>query len=519
MPAIFAMAVLLYAGTFGHGFNMDDLLVTDGHRFTSKGFAGIKDIITSPYYEDEMGYSYEYRPVTHLSFAMQHQLLGSSARAGHVLNVAIYAITCVLVFQIGRTLMPLSGIFPLAATLLFLLHPMHTEPVASIKNRDELLALLFVLFALREGIKATETQSMIPWILTPLFIVLSLLSKASALSFLVLIPLGTVTVASTAWKRTLGLAMLCALIGCSYVMLMNYPDFMILSAGLTTLGLPMLPHIYRWIIKLLTQSRVTSNTPSWASCLSVSKLKSRWDNMHSMEAWADEHRFDFSSKVVLCTRNDLLLMLITAALIAMGTWSGLWSPAALMFLFLLTMPIFTASFRPVPFLIAALLGFLFPMISTLGTFIGCNTLLQIYIPVLFTSCGWRLDWRFVVLAVIGLLPTVPTDIQNVLNQGAEADFGTAFSGLVGPMVILCLSLVRNKPLNIIALGLWAGNTFVHFSNYWQETRDSEIFMAGVANLIGLVHFGSITLKFKRKATFQALIVGVMASVFTVNLGH
>jgi hypothetical protein len=68
-------AFLLYAMALGHGYNMDDELVTRGHKLTSKGFEGLRQIFNSPYYSDDMGYSYEYRPVTLASFAIEHELL------------------------------------------------------------------------------------------------------------------------------------------------------------------------------------------------------------------------------------------------------------------------------------------------------------------------------------------------------------------------------------------------------------------------------------------------------------
>jgi hypothetical protein len=83
--AMFLLTFLLFGNTLPHGYNLDDEFVTKNHPFTSKGFAGIEEIFKSPYYSDNMGYSYEYRPVTHLSFAIEHQLFGEHPSISHFL--------------------------------------------------------------------------------------------------------------------------------------------------------------------------------------------------------------------------------------------------------------------------------------------------------------------------------------------------------------------------------------------------------------------------------------------------
>ncbi len=58
-----------------------------------------------------------------------------------------------------RLLSNFSIAIPLIATLLFVVHPVHTEVVANIKSRDEILSLLFTLFSLSFLLKASDKQS------------------------------------------------------------------------------------------------------------------------------------------------------------------------------------------------------------------------------------------------------------------------------------------------------------------------------------------------------------------------
>jgi len=157
---VFLFALLLYANTIPNDYNLDDELVTINHRTTSKGFAGIKEIFTSYYYEDEMGYKYDYRPITHLSFAIEHQFFGESPQISHAVNVILYAILSLLIFFLVNRLAPdKSPLLGFIVALIFVAHPIHTEVVASIKNRDEILSLLFGLASFYTVINSSKSTS------------------------------------------------------------------------------------------------------------------------------------------------------------------------------------------------------------------------------------------------------------------------------------------------------------------------------------------------------------------------
>lgn len=197
------LSLLLFANTVPHGHNLDDNLVTKGHRLTSKGFAALGDIITAPYYEDEMGYSYEYRPVTLASFAIEHQLFGEKAPVSHLINVLLFALTALLVTRAAFLLAPNGMVLlPALTGLLFAIHPMHVEAVASIKNRDELLSLLFAMGALIGSLRFALEGKWHLLLMAGLLMSLSLLSKTSSLALLALVPVA-VALKDTWHRRTL----------------------------------------------------------------------------------------------------------------------------------------------------------------------------------------------------------------------------------------------------------------------------------------------------------------------------
>lgn len=88
-----------------------------------------------------------YRPVAILSYRIVTAIAGPGATAQHLLNIALHAAVCVLVVRVGRRL-NLAVAAATAAGLLFAVLPIHTEVVADVVGRAELLATAGVLTAL-----------------------------------------------------------------------------------------------------------------------------------------------------------------------------------------------------------------------------------------------------------------------------------------------------------------------------------------------------------------------------------
>ena len=142
------LILLVFGNTVQNGYNMDDDLVTQHHRFTSKGFEGLKDIVSNSYYSNNSDIVFGYRPVTHITFAMEHQFFGESPFVSHLINIILYLISTLVLFHLLFKWFGAANFWiPVIAAFLFAVHPIHTEVVASIKNRDEILALLFALIS------------------------------------------------------------------------------------------------------------------------------------------------------------------------------------------------------------------------------------------------------------------------------------------------------------------------------------------------------------------------------------
>lgn len=184
-------AFLLYANTLGHGYVLDDDLALKLHNNVNRGLAGIGDIFAAPYREGCFG-GCLYRPLTLVTFAIEWAIAPNSPAIGHWMNVLWYTATALLLYNtLLRLLHGRSAALAFAATLLFVAHPVHTEVVANIKSRDEILCLFFILLSINLFTRALthETKRGMLTILTAVAYLLALLSKENAITALPVFPL------------------------------------------------------------------------------------------------------------------------------------------------------------------------------------------------------------------------------------------------------------------------------------------------------------------------------------------
>lgn len=187
---------LFYGNSIKNGYSMDDEYVTtttkQKNELTERGILGIGKIFTSHSFIDGKQ-NYEYRPVSIYTFAIEWSLFQNSenrVHISHAINVILYFIVGILLFQMLQILFQgKTSTLSAVITILFMIHPIHSEVVNSIKNRDELLSLIFALLAAIQTFKWVDGKQIWRIFLACLFIMLSLLSKKSNLPFIVSIPL------------------------------------------------------------------------------------------------------------------------------------------------------------------------------------------------------------------------------------------------------------------------------------------------------------------------------------------
>src|SRR5262245_47308488 len=211
--AVGLFAFLLYANTLGHGYVLDDDIATRRNTFVQQGIAGLDDIFTHGYAFGFNGQNVLYRPVALASLAFDKQFFGNSAGAHHAVNVMIFCLTIVAFHlllarlfaarrsratTVNRPTDPATStgldpawvrFVPLAAVLIFAAHPIHTEVVANIKSRDELLSFFFAIAALGLLVRHLDSGSPLAWVGSVVCYLLAALSKESGIAAIGLVPL------------------------------------------------------------------------------------------------------------------------------------------------------------------------------------------------------------------------------------------------------------------------------------------------------------------------------------------
>ena len=130
-----------------------------------------------------------------VNFAIEYQLFGENPAVSHFINVLLYALTVMLLFKILSSLFKSDNFqkwfltLPFIITVLFTAHPIHTEVVANIKGRDEIMTFLGALLALWYSLKYLENQKIKYLIYSGIYFFLGLLSKENAITFIAIIPI------------------------------------------------------------------------------------------------------------------------------------------------------------------------------------------------------------------------------------------------------------------------------------------------------------------------------------------
>jgi protein O-mannosyl-transferase len=180
-----AAALAAYADSLGNGFALDDSIVVEQNPLVASHAFG--EILRTPYH---FGPSQKiptglYRPLTTLTFALDHLAGGLHPVVYHATNVTLHAAVSVLVLVTGLAV----GLAPgasLVGALLFAVHPVHSEAVANVSGRAELLAAAFFLLALLVFARGRDAEGRLSarrLVATAVLSFLAMLSKENAVTF------------------------------------------------------------------------------------------------------------------------------------------------------------------------------------------------------------------------------------------------------------------------------------------------------------------------------------------------
>jgi protein O-mannosyl-transferase len=159
--AVAVAALLAYGGTLAFDFVWDDTLLLQ-RSYMVRHWGGLWTALTSHFWSEAQERSHYYRPVVTASFFLDLRLWGLNALGFHLTNVLAHLAASLAVLALGRRLTG-SELAAGAAGLLFALHPLHTESVAFVSGRTDVLATLGFLVALLGYARWRETGRRWSW--------------------------------------------------------------------------------------------------------------------------------------------------------------------------------------------------------------------------------------------------------------------------------------------------------------------------------------------------------------------
>lgn len=154
--AVFSL--LLYSNTLFNGFMSDDYALLGDRNLTP---AGMAQVFSPSYWEGIPAAARgRFRPVRTLSLLADRALYGQAPRGYHLTNALLNSAAVVAAGYFGGLVFPAGTCF--YGALVFAAYPVHSEAVAWVKNRSDLLCavfyflalIFFVLFARGKGLAA-----------------------------------------------------------------------------------------------------------------------------------------------------------------------------------------------------------------------------------------------------------------------------------------------------------------------------------------------------------------------------
>src|SRR3990172_2238324 len=165
---IFGLCLIVYGPAMSAGTIWDD----DGH-ITSRDLQSFDGLYRIWF---DVGATQQYYPLLYSAFWLEHQLWGDWPAGYHIINIVQHAAAAVLVMLVLREL-PLPAGTPLAAALVFAVHPVMVETVAWISEQKNTLSAVFYLSATLVYLRFDRQRKASRYALASGLFVLGLLSK------------------------------------------------------------------------------------------------------------------------------------------------------------------------------------------------------------------------------------------------------------------------------------------------------------------------------------------------------
>uniref|UniRef100_A0A4W3I6B1 Protein O-mannosyl-transferase TMTC3 n=1 Tax=Callorhinchus milii TaxID=7868 RepID=A0A4W3I6B1_CALMI len=174
---LLGVVAVCYWNSIYCGFAFDDVSAIldnkDLHPSTPLKTLFQNDFWGTPMTEERSHKSY--RPLTVLTFRLNYLFSELNAASYHFMNLVLHAVVCVIFFKVCHLFLDKRS--SLIASLLFAVHPIHTEAVSGVVGRAELLSSIFFLAAFLSYTKSKGPNNSIVW--TPIAVTVILVAIAT----------------------------------------------------------------------------------------------------------------------------------------------------------------------------------------------------------------------------------------------------------------------------------------------------------------------------------------------------
>lgn len=150
---IIILTVIIYGNSLNNDFwAIDDPVVINNPHIQHFTLQNLKDIFNPSFIIEEGTY---YKPFVYLSFSLEYFVWKNNPFGYHLTNLIIFIISLVFIYLTLELLFK-NTFIPFVTTLLFAVHPVHSEAVLWISSRTHLLSALFCLTSFYFFIRSAE---------------------------------------------------------------------------------------------------------------------------------------------------------------------------------------------------------------------------------------------------------------------------------------------------------------------------------------------------------------------------
>ncbi len=231
------VGLILYFNTIYNEFALDDGIIIHKNEYVMEGVSGIDSIMSRDAYhsfykqmnaKDQLAGG-RYRPLSVVTFAIEQEFIGKykngllgqncwdenkngkpdldsedingdglandndclvkGCMLRHFNNMLLYVISILLIYNLlFNFIFKNNHDLAFLASFIFLIHPIHTEVVANMKSRDEILSMLFIAWTFIYCFKFSSLSTIKNAIISGVLFFLALLSKEYAVTLMAVIP-------------------------------------------------------------------------------------------------------------------------------------------------------------------------------------------------------------------------------------------------------------------------------------------------------------------------------------------